>query len=224
MADNLAPRSGVSTTKAKVTWVLLLVALFTLMSVGSVLLLRKQLGGGKALSLPDYGEAPDFQLTERSGKSLTKADLAGVVWVADFIFTRCPGLCPLLSTRMAMLQQQLHETTPGRPVRLVSFSVDPEWDTPERLREYATRYQARPDQWLFLTGSLPTMTELVTKGFRLSLAPLPPEQQTSDQEPIVHSDRLVLVDANGKIRGYYHGSDEEDFAKLLPDIGVLRRE
>lgn len=223
MAASSTPSAKERATGSQWTWALLLAFLFILMSVGSLLLLRKQLGGSRAASLPDYGEAPDFQLTERSGKPFAKADLNGSVWIADFIFTRCPGLCPLLSTRMATLQQKLNETT-GRPVRLVSFSVDPEWDTPERLREYATRYQAHPDQWLFLTGSLPTMTDLVTKGFRLSLAPLPPEEQTTNREPIVHSDRLVLVDAAGKIRGYYHGADEEEFPKLLFDVGVLRRE
>jgi protein SCO1/2 len=223
MVDHSVPLAGGKTVSSSWKWIFLLVVLFVFMSVGSVLLLSKQLGRSRTASLPDYGAAPDFQLIERSGHSISKADLAGTVWIADFIFTRCPGLCPLLSTRMAMLQQKLHDTT-GRPFRLVSFSVDPEWDTPEQLQAYAARYQAHPTQWLFLTGSLPAMTEIVTKGFRLSLAPVPPEQQTPNREPIVHSDRLVLVDAFGKIRGYYHGSDEEEFPKLLFDIGVLRGE
>lgn len=223
MADNATPSPQERATGSKWTWALVLAFLFLLMSVGSLLLLRKQLSGGRAALLPDYGEAPNFQLTERSGKPFTKADLVGAVWIADFIFTRCPGLCPMLSTRMATLQQKLYDTT-SPPVRLVSFSVDPEWDTPERLREYASHYQAHPERWLFLTGPLPTMTEVVTKGFRLSLAPLPPEEQTANREPIVHSDRLVLVDTKGKIRGYYHGADEQDFSKLFFDIGVLQRE
>jgi cytochrome oxidase Cu insertion factor (SCO1/SenC/PrrC family) len=203
--------------------VALLATLFLLMSVASVLLLRTQLGGIRTAALPDYGEVPDFQLTERSGKTLTRADLVGSVWIADFIFTRCPGICPLLSTRMATIQQQLQGMT-GRSARLVSFSVDPEWDTPERLRAYADKYHAHTEQWLFLTGPLQTMTQLITTGFHLSLAQVPPEDQTPGREPIVHSDRLVLIDPSLRIRGYYHGSDQQEFNKLLSDLGALRDE
>src|SRR5438477_8220835 len=90
-------------------------AAIALMSIGSILLLRSQLDR-QAPPLPSLGEAPDFQLTERSGKQVTRADLAGEAWVADFIFTRCPGVCPLLSTRIATLQQKLCYT-PGHPVK-----------------------------------------------------------------------------------------------------------
>jgi protein SCO1/2 len=189
------------------------------MIAGSALLLRTQLGGNRSSALPVLGEVPEFQLTERNGTPFSRADLAGSVWVADFIFTRCPGMCPLLSTRMATLQQQLQGET-GRPIRLVSFSVDPEWDTPERLREYAEKYRAHPSQWVFLTGPTQTMTQLIIQGFRLSVAPAP----ASSQEPIIHSDRLVLVDPFCRIRGYYHGSDAEDFDKLQRDIKVLLHE
>jgi protein SCO1/2 len=199
--------------------VLALVALFFLMIAGSALLLRTQLSGNRSSALPVLGEAPEFQLTERTGAPFSRADLAGSVWVADFIFTRCPGMCPLLSTRMATLQQQF-QGEEGRPMRLVSFSVDPEWDTPERLREYAEKYHAHPSRWMFLTGPAQTMTQLIIQGFRLSVAPA----QAGSQEPILHSDRLVLVDPFFRIRGYYHGSDAEDFDKLQRDIGVLLRE
>jgi len=199
-------------------WGLLLVALFLLLSVGSFFLLRSQLGGRSPV-LPVLGIAPDFQLTERSGSSFTRADLAGSIWIADFIFTRCPGMCPLLSTRMATLQQKFPQAE-GRPVRLVSFSVDPEWDTPDRLQEYARKYHAHPSQWVFLTGPAQTMTQLITQGFRLSVATAPPDSQ----EPIIHSDRLVLVDSSFRIRGYYHGSEQEDFDRLQHDIGALFHE
>jgi protein SCO1/2 len=209
-----SPPSG-----AKKTWVLALVALLFLMVTGSVLLFRAQLNSNRSSALPVLGEVPDFHLTERNGASFSRADLAGSAWVADFIYTRCPGICPLLSTRMATLQQQL-QGEKGRAIRLVSFSVDPEWDTPERLREYAERYHAHPSQWVFLTGPVQTMTQLITRGFRLSVAPAPADSQ----ELIIHSDRLVLVDSSFKIRGYYHGADQEDFDKLQRDIRVLLHE
>ncbi|MGE0682853.1 MAG: SCO family protein [Candidatus Binatia bacterium] len=200
-------------------WILGLGALFFLMIAGSVLLLGTQLSSTHSSALPVLGEAPEFHLTERSGAPFSRANLAGSVWVADFIFTRCPGMCPLLSTRMATLQQQ-RQGEQGRPIRLVSFSVDPEWDTPERLREYAEKYHAHPHQWVFLTGPTQTMTQLIIQGFRLSVAPA----QAGSQEPILHSDRLVLVDPSFRIRGYYHGSDAEDFDKLQRDIKVLLHE
>jgi len=199
-------------------WGLLLIALFLLLSMGSFFLLRSQLSGRSPV-LPILGVAPDFQLTERSGSSVSRADLAGAIWIADFIFTRCPGMCPLLSTRMAALQQKFPRAE-GRSLRLVSFSVDPEWDTLERLQEYAEKYHAHPRQWMFLTGPAQTMTQLITQGFQLSVATAPP----GSQEPILHSDRLVLVDASFRIRGYYHGSEREDFDKLQQDIGVLFHE
>ena len=112
--------------------------------------------GGSA-ALPVYGQVPEFTLTERSGRSVTAGDLRGRVWVANFIFTQCPGVCPALSARMAALQQALRARresgAPGNDVRLVSISVDPTRDTPEVLRRYAARFRADPDDWLFLTGS-----------------------------------------------------------------------
>ena len=208
-----------STTKTPSIWIAGLAALFFLMIAGSILLLRSQLGSPRSSALPDLGTVPEFQLTERSGNLVSRADLTGSIWVADFIFTRCPGLCPLLSTRMATLQQQM-QTKEGRPLRLVSFSVDPEWDTPKRLQEYAERYQAHPDRWWFLTGPPQTMLQLITKGFHLGVAAAP----AGSLEPILHSDRLVLVDVSSRIRGYYHGSEQEEFAKLQQDIGVLLHE
>ena len=205
-------------TSSALRWGLLLIALFLLLSMGSFFLLRSQLSGRSPV-LPILGVAPDFQLTERSGSSFSRADLAGAIWIADFIFTRCPGMCPLLSTRMAALQQKFPQAE-RRSLRLVSFSVDPEWDTAERLREYAEKYHAHPLQWMFLTGPVQTMTQLITQGFQLSVATAPP----GSQEPILHSDRLVLVDASFRIRGYYHGSEQEDVDKLQQDLGVLFHE
>lgn len=223
MIDSSTQATDKSPSRPKITWVWLLLALLLLMSVSSILLFRRQLARLEARNLPDYGEAPDFQLTERSGQLISRADLAGRVWVADFIFTRCQGMCPMLSTRMAFLQQHLQETS-GRAVQLISFSVDPEWDTPERLREYAERYHADANRWLFVTGPTQTVTRLITEGFHLGLTPAPSESQSAATEPIIHSDRLMLVDPALRIRGYYHGMEQESFDQLVRDVGALRRE
>jgi len=219
MAEKQLPASEQKSPGFPTKLIRLFVLLFLFMSLGSLFLLRSQLGAPRSAVLPDLGIVPDFQLTERSGNRFSRNDLTGSVWIANFIFTRCPGLCPLLSTRMATLQQQL-QIQEGRSVRLVSFSVDPEWDTPERLREYADRYQAHADRWVFLTGPPQAMLSLIIQGFRLGVETAP----VGSKEPIIHSDRLVLVDSSFRIRGYYHGTDQEDFNKLQRDVGVLLHE
>lgn len=184
-------------------------------------------GPGGAAALPVYGAVPEFTLTERSGSPIATADLLGRIWVANFVFTQCPGMCPGLSARMATVQQHLRSGAPEdgrRGVRLVSFSVDPGHDTPAVLREYADRFGADPEQWLFLTGARETMSGLVRDGFKLSIAEVPAEQRAEAPEPITHSDRFVLVDPRGRIRGYYHGTEAESVARLLADIDRLRDE
>lgn len=223
MAENATLTLAKQRQRSSFLWLWLLLALFLVMSAASLLLLSRQLRGVSSSSLPDYGEVPDFQLTERSGAMLSRADLLGSVWVADFIFTRCQGSCPVLSARMAALQQQMPPST-TRPIRLVSFSVDPEWDTPERLRAYAARYQADAQQWLFLTGPYRTLADLIVTGFHLGLSKAEDTAMTPHSEPIVHSDRFVLVDAIGHIRGYYQPTTQDGFNHLLQDLRVLHRD
>lgn len=165
-------------------------------------------------ALPVLGTLPPFSLTERAGRSVSAADLAGQVWIADFIFTRCPDICPALTAQMARLQTTLPPASD--PVRLVSFSVDPAHDTPAVLRDYATRSGAR-DGWLFLTGSRDQLALLLREGFRLAFADDGPASA-----PITHSDRFVLVDRELRIRGYYHGTEPGALGRLARDAAGLR--
>jgi protein SCO1 len=159
---------------------------------------------------------PPFSLTERSGRRLSADDLRGHVWVADFIFTRCPDFCPALTTRMADVQRQL---PPGDdPVRLVSFTVDPANDTPAVLSAYADRAGAGAS-WLFVTGPRESLAGLFRDGFKVAWADDGPAKT-----PITHSDRFVLVDRDLRIRGYYHGTDPDDVARLVRDAAALRAE
>jgi protein SCO1/2 len=168
--------------------------------------------------LPVFGEIPPFTLTERSGRTITESDLAGEPWIADFIFTQCAGVCPILSGRMAELQGAVQAA--GLTVRLVSFSVDPARDTPEVLREYAERFAADPERWIFLTGDRETLYRLIGEGFRLSVAERSPEEAAEDGgELITHSDRFVLVDGARRIRGYYHGTEPDAVERVLRDLG-----
>ncbi len=170
-------------------------------------------------TFPVVAELPDFSLIERSGRTVTRADLAGQVWIADFIFTQCPGICPLLSANMAKVQRALRDAQVD--ARLVSISVDPANDTPQALSEYAKRYSAEPDRWLFLTGERDALHTLIGKGFLLSVAERSPDEAADTGELITHSDRFVLVDRQARIRGYYHGTDDAALARLIVDVGVL---
>jgi cytochrome oxidase Cu insertion factor (SCO1/SenC/PrrC family) len=169
--------------------------------------------------LPVLGAVPDFTLTERSGQPFSLNDLLGQIWVVDFIFTNCAGTCPIMTTAMTEIQQTaLAEKLDD--VKLVSITVDPERDTPEVLQRFANGYGALKDRWYFLTGDGAAIQQLANKGFLLSAA----TSGGSAEEPIIHSNRFVLVDRQGRIRGYYDGTDEEGVAQLLKDLKKLYRE
>lgn len=160
----------------------------------------------------NYGSVPEFSLTDQNGKTVTRGDLDGKVWIADFIFTNCAGTCPMLTETMIRLQRAL-----PKEVHLVSFSVDPGRDTPEVLAAYAAKAETDKNRWHFLTGEKEKLYDLSIKGFKLALD----DTGGTDAEPITHSTRLVLVDREGKIRGYYGGTDEEEMKKLFFDAMKL---
>jgi protein SCO1/2 len=165
---------------------------------------------------PVVGEVPDFTLVNRDGQTIRRRDLAGAPWVADFIFTRCGASCPMMSLRMAKLERELPEDL---GVRFVSISVDPEHDTPRVLEEYAQSFGA-PGRWLFLTGDKPQIYRLSREGFKLALDDTTP---VSPDEMILHSTRFVLVDGQGKIRGYYEAFDEKALEKLVQDLRAISK-
>jgi protein SCO1/2 len=164
--------------------------------------------------LPILGTVPPFSLVDHSGSTVAATDLAGRVWVTDFIFTRCPDVCPALTRRLAGLQDEFGSGPD--PVRLVSISVDPLHDTPAVLATYAERMGARAP-WLFLTGSRDAVATLLKDGFRVAFADDGPPTA-----PITHSDRFVLVDRALRIRGYYRGGLAEDIARLRQDALAVR--
>ncbi|MCH7548266.1 MAG: SCO family protein [Candidatus Krumholzibacteriota bacterium] len=164
---------------------------------------------------PIVGIVPEFELTERSGRTVKKSDLLGSYWVASFIFTRCSTSCPMATAELATLQTQL-----PREVRLVSFSVDPEHDSPEVLSDYADRVGADTDRWLFLTGEKDDVYRYIREGFHLAV------EENRDATPgleVMHSPRFALVDPKGRIRGYYESNDREELDRLRSDIARLLR-
>ena len=141
---------------------------------------------------PVLGELPEFSLVDAAGKPFGSADLRGQVWIASFFFTRCPSICPLLMTRMAALEQRLQSDALDR-IRLVSITVDPTYDTAERLRAAEPGYGVDRSRWTLLTGPLERVHELCVAGFHVP---------GSDGD-IPHTTKVVLVDGSGHIRGYY---------------------
>jgi protein SCO1 len=166
-------------------------------------------------TLASYGTLPSFELVNQNGQPFGSRELAGKIWIADFIFTNCPGPCPIISTRMSELQKPLEKTD----IHLVSFTVDPERDTPEVLRAYAEKSHAQTERWDFLTGSRSAIYALARDGFKLAAS-----ESSVDAGLPVHSTRVVLVDWRGVIRGYYDALAPDAVTKLLADANHLFRE
>lgn len=197
------------TLRRGLLWGFLIVALLAVAGAAARQILRRP------EPPPVLGEVPDFALTNRDGQAVRRADLAGAPWIADFIFTRCGASCPMMSLRMAKIERELPRDL---GVRFVSFSVDPEHDTPQVLQEYAESFGA-PGRWLFLTGDKQAIHRLSKEGFKLAVDDTTP---VNEDEPILHSTRFVLVDGEGRIRGYYEAFDEEALKKLVRDLEALR--
>ncbi len=159
--------------------------------------------------LNQYGSVPDFSFTERDGSAVSLAQLR---------YTSCTDTCPLQTAMMAKLQDEFA----GNPdVQLVSFTVDPERDTPQALATYAARYRADAKRWYFLTGQRDRILRLVQDGFHLAVAALPSDADPSDTIP--HSPRFVLIDKQARIRGYYDSRELEPFVRLKNDIETLAK-
>jgi len=163
---------------------------------------------------------PPFSLTDQRGEELTSQDLYGHVWVANFIFTRCKASCPVQTSLMNELQMDLKESGNWKHTRIVSISVDPEYDTPEVMSKYIKDRNLETSQWHFLTGTRDAIWSLSKDGFKLPVADY---RQDTDM-PILHSQMSVLVDWEGRIRGYYNHLDEESVMNLKRDLSMVTLE
>lgn len=164
--------------------------------------------------LQKYWELPPFTLTERSGRQMASSELKGKVSVASFFFTSCPGPCEKLNNSLAAVQ---HATTGDDRLRLVSITGDPDTDIPAVLTKYAERFHADP-RWLFLTGAKADIHRLARDGFKLPIAADPTAPGL-----ITHSTRIVLIDREGIVRGFYEGAADDRAAMkdLLEDLRTL---
>jgi protein SCO1/2 len=185
-------------------------AVFTILFV----VWRMQIANLQHREVRNYGTLPAFELINQAGQKFGSQQLDGKIWVADFVFTSCPGPCPMISSRMSELQKPLANTD----VHLVSFSVDPDKDTPEVLRGYAERLRAQPGRWDFLTGAKSKIYDLSVNGFKLGIG----EGDTPGNP--VHSTRMILIDRHREIRGYYDALAADAVTKVVADVKHLLRE
>ena len=160
---------------------------------------------------PVLGTVPDFRLVDQSGAPFAPERLAGRVWIADFVFTRCPDVCPRMTERLVKVQRTL-----GERVNLVSVSVDPEYDTPERLAAFARANGAESPRWHFLTGDSRHVQQAVLRGFNVAFS-----RESEDIATLTHGVHVVLVDGRGRIRGYYDSNDRDALERLVADARRL---
>lgn len=165
---------------------------------------------------PVLGTLPAFQLTDQDGAAFGSSELEGRVWIASFIFTRCPIICPAVTEKMARIQGRTRNLEPA--LHLVSFSVDPEFDTPARLAAYAREHRASPRMWTFLTGPADAVRATVEQGLRIHVGRDPGEPSPAG---ISHGTHLVLVDGASRIRGYYDPNDPDALDRLVRDAALL---
>ncbi len=161
-------------------------------------------------SLEVFFVVPPFHLISQDGKAFDSGVLAGKIWVADFIYTTCPGPCPRMTSQM----RQVEDAMKGTDVKFVSFTIDPDRDTPAALTEYAKEHGASPADWYFLTGPIAELQRLDRDVFKLG----------NIDGTLEHSTRFVLVDRQSRIRGFYETSDQQNIPKLIEDIRSLARE
>jgi cytochrome oxidase Cu insertion factor (SCO1/SenC/PrrC family) len=213
MSANSRPGGGSPRKKAIGALALAISAGAIAMFFLSYLLRKSPVPGGAPASPPTLWRAPDFSLVSEQGKTVTLKDYAGTVWIADFIFVQCGGSCPAMTSRMSALTRTLRDTG----VRFLSFDVDPDRDGVAELAAYAKSAGADPARWSFLRGEKPVIRALSRDGFKLAVE----DGDAKDPEPVLHSTRFVLVDANGTIRGTYDSLDANRMSALVSDARRL---
>lgn len=169
--------------------------------------------------LQDLGALPHFSLVDERGQVFTEQAFRGHATIVSFIFTRCDLTCPVTSMKMANIQEKTFDV--GEHVKLVSFSVDPKYDTPERLAAYAKRYRADPTRWRFVTGDYDAMYKLVEGPFMISM--MRNADRPTGVPDIAHQAHFILVDPQGHIRGTYDSDELPRIDAIMHDARFLAR-
>ena len=209
---------------AKLVRVAKIAAVLLLVVAALTVLAYRHLATRESETPPVMSRLSSFSLYDQHGKNVELAALDDTIWVADFIFTSCQAACPMLTSRMRALQKhlELQDQAKGRPlpIKLVSFSVDPEVDTPDKLAAYAAKWGADDKRWLFLTGPLGEVNRAVTQGLKI-----PFEKGGADTAAfdVMHGEHFVVVDGAHQIRGYFD-TDPAGIERLKTTLEVLLKE
>lgn len=168
-----------------------------------------------------WHKLPDFKLVNQLGDSVSWGDLEGKVVVADFFFTRCPTICPTMTKNMKRLQESLTNAKrvgdrSNKDIHFLSFSIDPERDSVERLKAWADRFQVNPDRWWLLTGEKKVIYNMALNEMRIGV-----EDGEGIDTSFFHTDHFVLIDSSRHVRGFYHGLDSASLARLSEDMVLL---
>lgn len=176
-----------------------------------------KLADGRVVTDTVFNRIPPFSLIDQDGKTVDQSIVKGKIYVASFFFTRCGTVCPRISSQLTRVQDIFRKNP---DLVFLSHSVDPEHDRPAQLKAYATKYEAIPGKWYFLTGDKAAIYKLAMRGYYLPAVDAGVKDGTPD-ETFIHSEKLVLVDKQGIVRGFYDGTDKEDVDRLVLEIRVL---
>lgn len=164
----------------------------------------------------NYFTIPSYEFVNHEGEITTSESLKGTIYVAEFFFTSCPSICPVMAKQLIRVHEKFaHDST----IKIVSFTLDPEYDTPERLKDHALRQDIDLDRWVFLNGTKQKTYELAQKGFFVTAI-----EDNTQPGGVVHSGRVALIDKQGRLRGYYDATKEEEVNVLINDLAILRNE
>jgi len=198
------------------------VILFLALLCMAYMLSLSELSNPRARSLPVLGHVADFTLTNQDGQVTTLADLTNHVWVADIIFTRCAGPCPIMTAQMKSLQDAL---SPANRVKSVTLTTDPDYDTPAVMKKYGERFGANFNRWKFLTGTKAEIAGLASGSLKLSAVPVKPEAQKNAADLFIHTTIFVVVDKHARLRGIFETEGEGvEWAKVQPRIVATVRQ
>ncbi|MCC5612844.1 SCO family protein [Nostoc sp. CHAB 5834] len=176
-----------------------------------------KLADGSVVTDTIFNTIPPFSLIDQDGKTVEQSIVENKIYVASFFFTRCGTVCPRISSQLTRVQDIFRDKS---SLVFLSHSVDPEHDRPAQLKAYAKKYEAIPGKWYFLTGDKAAIYKLAMRGYYLPAVDAGVKDGAPD-ETFIHSEKLVLVDKQGIVRGFYDGTDKADVDRLILEIRVL---
>lgn len=202
----------------KLEWLVWGLLALTIVAIAVTFVVSRQPGKRADSRLPLRLPLPDFQLTNQFGRPITLANLRGQVWVADIVFTRCAGPCPEMTRKMSVLQEAFPREA---PVKFITLTTDPAFDTPQVLRAYAQRFEAQTNRWHFLTGTTNEIRRLAVTGLKLASVEKGEDEREHDRDLFIHSTLFVIVDQAGNLRAVVESDDPEMRSRIVAAVEAL---